>query len=258
MRVTRPKLSPLFSTGLLATSTFCFSAAYPLSAAENAALNQPAAESSTHTRTIPIESIWYYGSVGKMSLRRLEPDLLVFRDTPENIKKYSSPEAIQEQREKAKKSLVIKIEKALRELPIADPKTTPAPGFIVRGTGREALPEIVNVLVEKKKPEEKFSPKDELSLVFFTHSTGAGVGIESVEIKDASVHITYYLASGSSLLISPRLYLIPLGKLPPGTYVVDMARSVNEASRNQPGFPSYPAGVEKYTVCKPFDFVVSE
>jgi hypothetical protein len=165
---------------------------------------------------------------------------------------------MQEQLEKAKKSLVIKIEKALRELPIADPKIAPASGFIVRGMGREALPGIVDVLVEKKKPEEKFSSKDELSIVFFSHQTGAGVGIESVEIEDAAIHINFYLAFGSSLLISPTLCLVPLGKLPSGTYAVEMTRSANEASRNQRGFPSYSAGIEKYTVCRPFDFVVGE
>jgi hypothetical protein len=213
---------------------------------------------SVTTRSIPIDSIWYYGSVGEMSLRRLEPDLLVFRDTPENIKKYSSPEALKEQREKAKRSLVLKIEKALRGLPIADPKITPAPGFVVQGTGREALQGIVNVLVEKKKPEGEFSSKDELSLVFFIHPTGVGTGIESVEVEGNSINITYFLTSNSTLLSNPRLYLIPLGELPAGKYTVNMARPANEASRNQPGFPPIPAGVEKYTVCRPFDFVVSE
>ena len=128
----------------------------------------------------------------------------------------------------------------------------------MQGTGREALQEIVNVLVEKKKPEGQFSSKDELSLVFFIHPTSAGVGMESIEIEDASIHVTYHLTSSSSLSISPTLYLIPLGKLAPGMYAVDMTRSTNEASRNQTGFPPIPAGIEKRIVCRPFDFTVSE
>lgn len=210
------------------------------------------------SRSIPIESIWSNGSLGKMVLRRLEPDLLVYRDTPENIKKYSSPEAIQKQREKAKQSLVLRIEKALRELPLAGPKVTPEPGFVVQGTGREALPGIVDVLVEGKKPNDKFSSKGELSLVFFSHPAYPGVGIESVKIKETSINVTFFLTTHSSPTVGPTLYLIPLGKLPPGTYEVRMNRSVKEVTYNPAGFPPIPAGVESGMVCKPFEFTVNK
>lgn len=210
------------------------------------------------SRSIPIESIWSKGSLGKMVLRRLEPDLLVYRDTPENIKKYSSPEAIKQQREKAKQSLVLQIEKALRELPLASPKVTPGPGFVVRGTGREALPGIVDVLVEGNKPNDKFSSKDELSLIFFSHPAYPGVGIESVEIKETSINVTFFLTTHSSPTVDPTLYLIPLGKLPPGTYDVGMNRSAKEGTCNPAGFPPIAAGVENYMVCKPFEFIVNE
>lgn len=258
MRFTSPRLSPLLSTWLLAASTFFSSLINPLSGAEIDSARQSGEASTTVSRCIPIESIWSNGSVGKNILRRLEPDLLVYRDSPENIKTLNSPDALKLQREKAKKSLVLQIEKALRKLPPASPKVTPAPGFVVRGTGREALPGIVDALVKEEKSEDKFKAKDELSLVFFSYPAQPGVGIESVEIRDSSINVTFFLTSHGLPTINPTLYLIPLGKLPPGTYEVDLLRSAKEGDQNQAGFPPVDSGVEKYTVCKPFKFTVGD
>jgi hypothetical protein len=110
-----------------------------------------------------------------------------------------------------------------------------------------------------KEPQSKFSDEDEISLVFFTLTTNAGVRLIHAERIGTKFNIHYVLIITGTLGISPRLYIIPVGKLPPGEYEVNLVRVLKEELKyGNKGFPTYEKGVEESFVCEPFQFVVLE
>jgi len=208
----------------------------------------------TETIEIPLDQI---AGLGRKGLRSLEPDLLVYRDTPEKIKKYSDLEVLQEAQRKIKQhSLVIPIERAMRELPIGK-EVKPHAGFAVRGRDRSALPGVHRVLVQGEKPNESFSVDEEVSLVFYSHLAGPLVGLDRVERRDNRIEIHYLLIAEKQAYVSSIIALVPCGKLPTGEYQIKMIRAVaKEKGFNQQEFPPVEAGAEDHIICKPFSFTV--
>jgi hypothetical protein len=214
-----------------------------------------AADTELDSVIIPLDQIW---GIGLRPLRSLEPDLYVRRDTQEKIKKYSTPEGIEELKQKTAQSLVTPIERALLELPIGK-RAMPYNGFAVHGRDREALPHIHRVLVQGEKPKNSFPIDTELSIVFFTHPTGNGIRLDRVERKGSSITIRYMLISHGRLVVASKLALIPCGKLPAGEYQVEMVRSKCKEKRfNQRDFPPVESGMEDHIICRPFSFIVTD
>jgi hypothetical protein len=208
---------------------------------------------------IPLNGIWGHDR----SLRGLEPELFIKRDTPEKRAEYSTPEKLQEIRDKAESSLVYQIERAMsNDVLDTDPdfeKRQPAPGFAVVGRGREALAGIHEVVIGGEEPQRTFSSDDDISLVFFTLTTNAGVGLTHAERIGTNIDVQYVLIITGTLGMSPRLYIIPVGKLPAGKYQVSFVRALEEEPKYaRRGFSTYEEGIEKSFVCMPFYFVVSE
>jgi len=204
------------------------------------------------TVTIPLDQV---SGIGPRGLRALEPDLLIYRDTPEKWEKYSTPEGIAEIKRLSAKSLVLPIEKAMQDLPRGKDATV-GPGFAVRGSGRTALPGTYDVLVKGDKPEDRFPAGTEVSVVFYARS-GPPLRFDRIERSGNAIEIRYMLISQGLAYSRWHLSLIPLGKLPPGTYHVDMNRATeNESSFNQRGFPPIKSGVETNYVCRPFSFSI--
>jgi hypothetical protein len=213
---------------------------------------------SEETIEIPLSEI-----VGGSSLRGLEPELFIERNTPEKRAEYSTPEKLQEIRDKAESSLAYQIEQAMnKDLLDTDPDIkvkTPAPGFAVVGRDRAALAGIHKVVVEGKEPQHSFSSDDDISLVFFTLTTNAGVRLIRVERFGSKINIQYVLIITGTLGMFPRLYIIPVGQLPGGEYEVNLLRALKEEPKYaRRGYPAYEEGVEEGFVCKPFHFVVLE
>ncbi len=206
---------------------------------------------------IPLDQIWSNAAASSRSLQSVEPELHIYRDTPEKIKKYSTPEGLAEMRYKAKQSLVLQIERAMRKLPVAK-ETKPKQGFAVAGIGREALVGIHDVLVLSKGPQSALPAGTDVSIVFFSHPERARVAIDRIERHGNVVRIHFMLISHGQLNISSSLAIIPLGQLPAGEYRVEMVRSPNELKHNQPGFPPVEADAERLFICRPFEFSVEE
>lgn len=213
--------------------------------------------------TIPLEHIWGHDR----SLRELEPELFIKRDTPEKRAEYSTPEKLQEIRDKAESSLAYQIEQAMRDEVMNKNENEnqkfqeqkPAPGFAVVGRDSEALSGIHEVVVGGKDPQRKFSHKDVISLVFFTLNTGVCPRLIDAERVGTTINLYYVLPSNGRLGIRPCLYVIPVNKLPPGEYEVNPVRAHEvEPKYNGQGFESYEKGVEQSFVCQPFQFVVED
>jgi hypothetical protein len=206
---------------------------------------------------IPLNEIWTNASIGPKRLRDLEPDLLIYRDTPEKIKEYSTPEAIAEVRHRAaKESLVLPIEHAMQSQPIGEKV---GPGFAVEGIGRESLRGIYDVLAKGEKPKESFTEDSDLSLVFFTSKKQPSVVLDQVTRKGNLIEIRYVLVQSGRGAMTWQFALIPLGKLSAGEYRVDIIRSrEREDDYNRRGFPPVDPKREPFIVSGPFSFVVAE
>ncbi len=192
-------------------------------------------------------------------LRALEPELHIYRDTPEKMKRYSTPEGIEEIRRKRAQSLVLQIEQAVRELPHGR-KAKPPPGFAVSGRDRQALPEVHRVLVEGEIPQNEFPVGSEVSIIFFTSLTSPAVIIDKIEQKGSVFEIHYLLKNRRLLDLHTKLMFIPCGKLKAGDYQVKMIRAVAREAREKKTdrFSMSPVepGLEEHIICRPFSFVV--
>jgi hypothetical protein len=129
-------------------------------------------------------------------------------------------------------------------------------GFAVSGTSRDALNGVYEVLVEDREPQNVFRAGTEISIVFFSHPSQPHVGIDRVERRGGNVEIQYVLASHGLSSVTWHLSLIPLGKLPPGHYRVEMLRTANNQRFNQHGFPSIDSTWDRFIICGPFSFKV--
>jgi hypothetical protein len=222
-------------------------------AAEFACFAEPPKEQSD-TVTIPLKEI---SGSNYRALRALEPELFIYRDTPEKIEKYSTPEGIKEAQTLSAKSVALPIERAMGKMrPVKDGMTDP--GFAVAGEGRDSLSGIYDVLVKGEPPIERFPAGTAISVVFFAPPS-LPIRLDRVERTDGKVTIRFMLIS-NGLPYSPwHLSIIPLGKLPAGNYHVEMIRSSEkERAFNHRGFPPIPPNRERQIICRPFSFVVSE
>jgi hypothetical protein len=210
---------------------------------------------------IPSDQIWSNASPRSHSLRSLEPDLLLYRDTPEKIAKYSTPEGIAELKEKASKSLVVKIERAMSKKQALNGK--PQAGFAVKGKGRDALNGVYSVLAEGKNAQSQFSPDDDVSIVFFSLPASVSVSVDRIERINNVVKVFYFVAHQPRATIDWHLSLISLGKLEPGKYQVEMIRSPIE-QHPSPRVQEYirddktrvDPQIDSSIICEPFSFEV--
>jgi len=205
--------------------------------------------------TIPLSEIIGLGNRG---LRELEPDLLIYRDTPEKIERYSTPEGMEEARTLAAKSLVIPIEQAMDKMRVTSGGTAGA-GFAVSGQGRNALPGIYDVLVKGNKPSDSFNPGTDVSVIFFALKSGARIRIDRIERVGHLVNIHYLMLPHGLRIQKWKLAIVPLGQLPPGEYHVQAVRETSEEHKvGGPGVPAVKAGAERRIISQPFTFVVAE
>ena len=206
---------------------------------------------------IPLDQII---GLGIRRLRVLEPELFVYRDTPEKVAEYLTAEGVKEleqiQKRAAEESLVLPIERALSELPTGK-NTKPAQGFAVNGSKKEVLQGVHDVLVKGEKPSEAFPVETDVYVVFYSHPVQPFVGIDYVELDGDKIKIHYVLVSHGYPVGYSTLVLIPCGRLPLGRYQVEMIRSQDrEKFFNKAGFPAIESGFEQEIICQPFSFSV--
>lgn len=221
-----------------------------------------AAESETVT--IPLKNIWGYHRV----LRGLEPELFIKRDTPEKVAEYSTPEKLQEIKDKAEASLTLPIERAMQSFALNQGESSspsdwmPSPGFAVVGSERKALREVHDVVVKGKKPSAQFRTTDNISIVFFALRV-RGLRLYHVERAGNAISIYYGLLQTHDMTSHWNLSLIPVGELPAGTYEVAYVRSREiEKSEQKKGdlkeLGNRHADDQSKIICKDFKFTVTE
>jgi hypothetical protein len=174
--------------------------------------------SQDETVAIPLDEIWAYEMPGTRDIQELDRDL-----SAENPETDTSTESGSQ-----RDSLWTSIANSLSaDMPGSDwPREgqLARPGFAVVGTGREALRRTHAVLVNGEKPAESFELDTEISLAFFSYQTATYVHIQKVERRGNEIEIQYRFVGYGEKFVTAHLALIPLGKLLPGEYEVNMVQ----------------------------------
>jgi hypothetical protein len=131
-------------------------------------------------------------------------------------------------------------------------------GFAVSGRDVASLRAALAVFAGEDKPRRKFSPDEEITIVFFSEPAGGNyVRIEQVELEGDKVEIQYRLEPHMELALSTSFALIPLGKIPVGEYHVETRQLPREEKFIQWGYREIDEEWGREVLCKPFRFVVT-
>lgn len=172
------------------------------------------AKSGGNTKTIALDQIWAYDMPGTHDIRELEPDK--FGERTRSLPSADKFKLLNE-------SMMDQIRAALkRDRPPKDGKAQS--GFAVIGTGREALEGAYEVLAKNKKPDVSFPPDSNVTLVFYSHSSGQYVHLNLVEKFGNRFEVGYQFVPHMTRDMTWHLALIPVGKLPIGKYQVEISQ----------------------------------
>jgi hypothetical protein len=128
--------------------------------------------------------------------------------------------------------------------------------FAMRGEGADALRQFLRMRGDHDYWNRL--PADQpISLVFFTRPIHEDVVLHHIERRGRGFNLQYRFAPSNAAEASPRLAIIPVGKLPVGDYGVEVERSPAEAKHVSAGFEEPPP--ERYgDVCASCLFKVVE
>ena len=186
-----------------------------------AAADAPSEQSKA--TTIPLDQIWGYNMPGTRDVRDLEPKRHVGGLT---------------EKEYIFGSLVNLIIAYLHNVPKEG--ETADPGFVVVGTGKEALKNAQATLRtrNRKEPEQILPSDTDLTLVFYTYTCGWHVRINSVERAGDLITVKYqFIAQPVAGFAATRFALIPIDTLRPGTIRVKVEQIPPVDEKGQPAKP---------------------
>jgi hypothetical protein len=165
---------------------------------------------------IPLGQIWALHMPGTKNIIELDPDGdyngLTSLPGDERIKRW-------------KNSLLRQISEALT------PDVSPdwpregqqsGPGFVVAGNGIVSLREANAVMFDKKKPRTSFSASTEVTAVFFSYMGGGPLQIMHVTRDGSNIVVAYRFIMPLNKGPVLDFALIPLGRLMPGKYQVEI------------------------------------
>jgi len=147
----------------------------------------------------------------------------------------------------------------IRQADVRGQEKSPKPkmGFAVSGTGMEALRRAHDVIVQGKSPKEQFPSDSELNAVFYSGTSGTYVHLVGITRSGNDIQVRYRLTPHTTAQVTEHIALIPLGKLMPGKYRVNIVRAPTESKYRKLGFEELPQETADQIVCHSFSFVVS-
>jgi hypothetical protein len=188
---------------------------------------------------IPLSEVWSIGFRETKQAAHLEPEFFGRREDRQGSHFNS---------------MIFQISRTLSREKHSD--TAMRSGFAVLGEGREALEQIYAILVKGKTYQERFPQSSNVSAVFLTRQIGF-MHLTKIERVGSIFTINYCREpTASNPIISPKVAIIPLGELAPGTYRVEIL-----GYSKKPDSPKSPCeliteeGI-KNQVCKSFEFEV--
>jgi hypothetical protein len=183
-------------------------------------------------KNIPLSDVWAYNMSGTRELT----------DVMGANQEFITPEG----------EMVRDIRRALSEKP---PQAQAQRGFVVEGTGLDALREAHARLVKKEKPKA-LPPDTDLSIVFFAHRTGVNVQLHDVRVERGGevFVVRYQFVPHDEKYVSEHFALIPIGKLPENKFVVGIQQYPMEPKYAREGCPAISLEVAQQIVCPGFQF----
>jgi hypothetical protein len=132
------------------------------------------------------------------------------------------------------------------------------PGFAVLGEGREALEQIHAILVKGETSQDRFPQGTKISAVFFTRQIGS-MHLLKIERGGNTFTINYCREpTASNPAISPKVAIIPLGKLAPGKYRVNILGFSKKPDSPKSSCEPITEDRIKNQVCQPYEFEIVE
>lgn len=143
---------------------------------------------------IPLKEIWALRMSGTKDVTELEPRV---GDKPTAVMKIN-------------RLFLIRLEE----------DTPPGKCFVVKGEGKEALENAVQVLVHNEPRLKGIRAGTAASLVFYSHPAAGYVLLDSVVRTDNLITVNYKVVVHQSANVTTHFALIPLRNLPPGKITV--------------------------------------
>jgi len=133
-------------------------------------------------------------------------------------------------------------------------------GFVVAGTGREALDAAKKIMEQDQIPLQIFPSGTEVSLFFFTYDLGMSFQLKEIRQSKEAVTIQYRFSTNGTerIYVAMSTYyfaLIPLGKPATGNIVVKMVELPVKKKHGRNVRPYYEQRAEK-RISKSFAFTI--
>ena len=205
--------------------------------------DEPASQDAdSQSVTIPLERIWAWDIPGTTDIRLLEPEI------------FGDPIRTKAQLELAERSLISQILKRLAQ----PAKKHPDSAFAVKGVGLEALKNAHAVLADDEQPTNLFTPTDDVSVVFFSHVSGAYVHLKQVDRQRDRIEIRYEFVPHVDAELTFHLAIIPLGELVANQYKARIVLAPLDKKYPPPADESALKQWASRSVCRSFQFVVRD
>jgi len=209
---------------------------------------------SAEPRKIPLDEIWGYNLPGTRDLAGIP-----LPETEQTQNLGQSYGVDRRQREQ-------NVEQIRRSLTIKAPSEQAFSGFVMARqpdfwTLHGVSTRVANTMLHQKADmpaidDQCFEANQELTLVFFSHPASYYVRLKNVERRGSDIVIHYQFEPHARVETTVHFALIPLGKLPVGTYYVRCQQLPIESKYLNAGFkPVHPEA--STIICRPFSFRVT-
>jgi hypothetical protein len=197
--------------------------------------------SSDKTTAIPLDRIWAYKMPGTRDIKSLSKNV-----PADELDMRLLNAALELSYERAERMKF---------------KDVARPGFAIPGNGRTALHTALAVFIDWGARRNELSSADELTIAFFSEPISRyAVQIRQVTRKDNVIEIQYELVPDTDRGSHVNFALIPIGKLPVGTYRVELRQLPRDLkpAEIKMGFKTLDEEWSRNFLSKPFSFIVTE
>lgn len=171
--------------------------------------------------TIPLKDVWAYGMPGTRDLSELEGSQTLVEPLLEHLNKTWD------------------VKRGMAVVPVQGEGLPALQQFDDATLGKDQPAPIDGATVVKRHRVPVYSDGP-ISLVFVTKPTKLQVELQSVEWINKRIWIRYRYAPREADEAAPQLALIPMGKLPPASYVVTVERTPMEKKHLEAGHEEPP------------------
>ena len=182
-------------------------------------------EANPAVRHVPLEQVWAYRMPATKDIAELDDD-----------ESYGG--------------LTEKIRRRLSKLSRVRNKV-PRSCLVLAGTPEQAVEKAYELLSSDDDVSPESITGDRFYLFFFTHNVGSYVHLHEISMAKKTIAVTFVFQPHSTRNITTHYALIPLGKLHPGQYEVQISQVAPKGAT-----PLKPEWVEQ-AICKSVKFQVS-